>query len=132
MHLRQSGFTLLEAVVSMVLISGAGFALFGWINSNIIALNRIQETNTRSAATQNVVEFIGGVNPMLKREGTAAFGSYRIRWKAQPITVIQDSGLYQLALYDTLVTVEHLEGDAWFNLRLRQTGFKKVRSLPGL
>jgi len=56
MHLRQSGFTLLEAVVSMVLISGAGFALFGWINSNIIALNRIQETNTRSAATQNVVE----------------------------------------------------------------------------
>ena len=113
----------------MVLISGAGFALFGWINSNIMALNRIQETNARSAATQNVVEFIDGVNPMLKREGTAAFGAYRIRWRAQPITAIQDSGLYQLALYDTLVTVEDLEGKTWFDLRLRQPGFKKVRSL---
>lgn len=132
-HFRQRGFTLLEAVVSMVLISSVGLALFGWINSNIMALNRVQETNARSDATQNVVEFIGGVNPMLKPEGIAAFGTYRIRWKAQPITAIQDrGGLYQLALYDTRVAVEKPEGKTWFDLQLRQAGFKKVRSLPGL
>jgi general secretion pathway protein I len=130
-HFRQSGFSLLEAVVSMVLISGVGFALFGWINSNIVALNRIQETNARSYATQNVVEFIDGVNPMLKPEGTAAFGAYSIRWKAQPITAIQNGGgYYQLALYDTVVAVEKPEGTTWFDLHLRQAGFKRVR-FPG-
>lgn len=128
---QQAGFTLLEAVVAMVLISGAGLALFSWINSSIMALNRVQEANARSEATQNVVEFIASVNPMLKPEGSATLGTYRIRWQAQPISAIQDGrSLYQLALYDTLVEVEKPEGKTWFDLHLRQVGFKKVRSLP--
>jgi len=40
---RQRGFTLLEAVVAMVLISGAGAALFAWINSELGALARVQD-----------------------------------------------------------------------------------------
>ena len=37
--------------VRAVLISGAGYALFGWINTNIMTLARIQETNARAEAT---------------------------------------------------------------------------------
>ena len=42
---QQRGFSLLEAVVSIVLISTTGLALFSWINSNLISLGRVQETN---------------------------------------------------------------------------------------
>jgi len=135
-HSRQRGFSLLEAVVAMVLISGAGYALFGWINSNIMALNRIHETNARSEATQNILEYMDSINPMLKSEGNMAFGGYKIHWKAKPITLVQDgsayprgTSLYQLALYDTLVEVETKDQSAWFDLRLRQVGYKKVRIL---
>lgn len=134
-HAAQRGFSLLEAVVAMVLISGAGYALFGWINSNIMALNRIHESNARSAATQNILEYMDSVNPMLKPEGSADLGGYRIRWKAVPISLIQDGSaypigisLYQLALYETAVEVNAGE-NSWFRFNLRQVGYKKVRVL---
>lgn len=135
-HSRQHGFSLLEAVVAMVLISGAGYALFGWINSNIMALSRIHETNARSAATQNILEYMDSINPMLKPEGNAALGGYKILWKAKLITLVQDgsaypmgTSLYQLALYDTLVEVKTIDQNAEFDLHLRQVGYKKVRIL---
>lgn len=129
-HSRERGFSLLEAVVAMVLISSAGYALFGWINSNIIALNRIHETNARSEATQNILEYMNGVNPMLKPEGGASLGQYKIRWESKPVTLLQDgNSLYQLALYDTLVKADSGEMQPWFELRLRQVGYKKVREL---
>lgn len=127
---RQRGFSLLEAMVAMVLISGAGYALFGWINSNIMALHRIHESNARSEATQNILEYMDNINPMLKPEGGASLGQYKIRWESKPITLIQDgNSLYQLALYDTLVKAENRETQPWFEFRLRQVGYKKVREL---
>ena len=136
---RQRGFSLLEAVVAMVLISGAGYALFGWINTNIMALSRIHDTNVRSAATQNILEYMSGVNPMLKPDGSANLGEYKVRWQSKPITLIQDGkSLYQLALYDTVVKAGLGEtksgpGEAtpWLEFRIRQVGYKKVReNLP--
>lgn len=34
-RLGQSGFGLLEAIVALALLSGAGLALFGWIQQNL-------------------------------------------------------------------------------------------------
>lgn len=133
---RQRGFSLLEAMVAMVLISGAGYALFGWINSNIMALHRIHESNARAEATQNILEYMDSVNPMLKPEGGANLGQHRIRWEAKPITLVQDgsaypmgTSLYQLALYDTLVEVKTIDQNTGFDFHLRQVGYKKVRVL---
>lgn len=127
---RQLGFSMLEAVVAMVLISGAGYALFGWINSNIMTLNSIREANARAEATQNILEYMDSVNPMLKPEGTASLGQYRIRWESKPETLIQDgTGLYQLALYDALVKVENGQARPWFDFRVRKVGYKKVREI---
>lgn len=135
---RQHGFSLLEAIVAMVLIGGTGYALFGWINANIMTLNSIREANARAEATQNTLEFMSGVNPMLKPQGSASLGQYKILWDSRPITLIHDGGnsLYQLALYDTLVKSQRAETQPgialpqpWFEFRLRQVGYKKVRTL---
>lgn len=135
-HSSQRGFSLLEAIVAMVLISGAGYALFGWINSNIMALNRIHEVNARSEAKQNIMEYMDSINPMLNPEGNAALGNYKIRWKATPSSLVQDgsaypmgTSLFQLALYDTAVEVEASDRTPWFDFRLRQVGYKKTRVL---
>jgi len=127
----QRGFSLLEAVVAMVLISGAGYALFGWINSNITSLNSIREANARADATQNILEYMNGVNPMLKPEGSASLGQYKVRWESKPITLPQDNtnSLYELALYDTLVKAENGRAPVWFEFHLRQVGYKKIRQI---
>ena len=137
-HSRQRGFSLLEAVVAMVLISGAGYALFGWINSSIMTLNSVREANARAEATQNILEYMNGVNPMLKPLGSASLGQYKIRWESKPVTLVQDGiSLYQLALYDTLVKAESAQSlqrgvefpQPWLEFRLRLVGYKKVRQL---
>ncbi len=131
---RQRGFTLLEAVVAMVLISGAGAALYGWINTELGSVARLQQSNARAEAMVNVLELMHTVNPMLTPEGTVSFAAYRLSWKATEVTPVQDGvsyptgiSLYQLALYDTLVRVINPDGTAWFDFTLRQVGYKRVR-----
>lgn len=126
---------MLEAIVALVLISGAGLALFSWINSNISALARVQDANSRSDAMSNVLDYMSNVNPMLRPEGRASLGSYQIVWQAQRATAPQDGvnyprgvSLYQLALYDTQVTVSRTGGEHWFTFRVKQAGYKRVRS----
>lgn len=129
---RQAGFTLLEAIVALVLISSAGLALFSWINGNIMALNRIHEVNARSEATTNILEYMDRVNPMLTPEGEAPLGAYAIKWRSQATSNITDNAsqsLYQLALFDTVISVRTVGDQAWFELKLQQVGYKRVRSI---
>jgi general secretion pathway protein I len=133
---RSRGFSLLEAVVAMAIIAGVGMALLSWINSNIEALGRVQDANSRAAATANALEFMSTVNPMTTPEGKADLGGYRMTWKAAAITAAQDgtgypsgTSLYQFALYDNLIAIEKTDGTSWFNFTLRQVGYKKVRDL---
>ena len=135
-RLHQRGFTLIEAIVAMVLIATTGMALFGWLNSNIITLTRVQENNAESAATQNALDFIATINPMLQPEGKAPLGAYSLSWQATPSTEPRDGagypygiGLYQLALYDTRVSLLKADRQAWFAFTVKQVGYKKVRSL---
>ena len=130
----QRGFSLLEAVVAMVLISGAGAALFSWINTELGSVSRLHQSNAKAEALVNVLELMHTVNPMLTPEGALSFAAYRLTWKAQEVTPVQDGlsyprgiSLYQLALYDTLVRVVNPDGTPWFDFTLRQVGYKRVR-----
>ncbi len=131
---KQSGFTLLEAVVAMVLISGTGAALLSWINSELGAVARLQQSNARAEALVNATEYMHAVNPMLTPDGNASFAAFRLTWNAKEVTPVQDGlayprglSLYQLALYDTRVRVTNPDGTYWFDFTLRQVGFKRVR-----
>lgn len=131
---RQRGFSLLEAVVAMVLISGTGAALFSWINTELASVSRLQQSNARAEALTNVLELMHTVNPMLTPEGMFSFAAYRLTWNAKAVTPVQDGvsypqgiSLYQLALYDTLVRVNNPDGTLWFDFTLRQVGYKRVR-----
>ena len=132
---RQAGFTLLEAIVALVLISSAGLALFSWINGSIMTLSRIHDVNARSEATMNVLEYMDRVNPMLMPEGTAPLGAYSVSWRSQAVSNISEGvnyprgqSLYQMALYSTAVSVKNARNQIWFDLRLQQVGYKRVRS----
>ena len=130
----QAGFTLLEAIVAMVLIGSAGLALFSWINVSIMALSRIHDVNARSEATANIIEYMDRVNPMLTPEGNVPLGAYSIRWRSKATSNVTEGvgyprgpSLYQLALYDTTVSVMTGGDKGWFELQLQQVGYKQVR-----
>lgn len=133
---KQHGFTLIEAIVALVLIATTGMALFSWINSNIITLNRVREINAENAATLNAVEYMHNINPMTSPEGQTNLGSYRLSWKAEATTDPRDGAnyhfgisLYQLGMYQTKITVQKTDGQFWFAFTLQQVGYKKVRKI---
>jgi general secretion pathway protein I len=136
MHRRQQGFTLIEAIVSLVLIASSGMALFSWINSNIMTLNRVRESNAQNAATANALDYIDNINPMATPEGVVNLDAYRLIWKAEATTESYDNanypfgiGLYQVALYKTKVSVLRPDGQQWFAFTVQQTGYRRVRDI---
>lgn len=133
---KQLGFTLIEAIVALVLIGTTGMALFSWINSNIITLTRVQEINAENAAVLNAVEYMHNINPMTSPEGQTNLGPYRLSWKAEAATEPRDGAsypfgisLYQLGMYQTKITVQKSDGQYWFAFTLQQVGYKKVREI---
>jgi general secretion pathway protein I len=133
---RQQGFTLMEAIVALVLIATTGMALFSWVNSNVIALQRVQASNARDAATANALQYMQNVNPMATPEGDVTLGEYSLSWKAQLLTEPRDGtgypfgrSLYQLAMYQTLVRLQTSDGKDWFDFKLQQVGYKRVRDV---
>jgi general secretion pathway protein I len=130
------GFSLLEAMVAMVLLATAGMALFSWINASVISLRRVEDANARSEAKVNAIEFMQTVNPMLRPEGQMDLGDYRIAWKTSAITNVMDGSayprgqsLYELALYQTVVRAYRGTDELWFDFQMKQVGHKKVRAL---
>jgi len=133
---KQHGFTLIEVIVALVLIATTGMALFSWINSNIITLNRVQEINAENAATLNAVEYMHNINPMTSPEGQANLGSCRLSWKTEAVTEPRDGAgypfgisLYQLGMYQTKINVKKADGQFWFAFSLQQVGYKKIREM---
>jgi general secretion pathway protein I len=132
----QRGFTLLEAIVALALISTAGMALFAWVNSSIATLSRVEESSQRVAATRNTLQFMQTVNPMLAPSGEETLGDYRIRWQAEPIADTVDganfpygTSLYQFALYNTRIEVRGAPQKPDFTLDVKQVGYKRVRAM---
>ena len=63
------GFTLLEAIVALVVFTMGAFALYGWLSTNVITLNRIRERQQIEIARRteqcSFVKRQGGVPPRL-------------------------------------------------------------------
>lgn len=130
----QQGFTLLEAIVSLVLISTIGALVYSWINSNLIAVGRVQSVNERALATQNTLAFLENLNPVEQPVGEREFVGYFIRWESKPLKSMQDGiagmqgvGLYKVGLFDVHVDVLTEDRRPWFELDFHQVGYKQVR-----
>lgn len=133
---KQHGFTLIEAIVAMVLIATSGMALFSWINGNIITLSRVQDINATNSATANALEYLNTINPWATPEGQTDLGPYRMNWKAIATTEARDGvaypysiGLYQINMYQTKVSLQKPDGQFWFAFEFQQVGYKKVREI---
>lgn len=103
-----AGFTLLEVIVSMVLIATVGMAAYALISSNVSNLERVKDHLERVQLVRNALAFMEQVNPMEDKSGSTELGDYMLRWKAslvQPRVSGADNSYYVVGLYKTHVTL---------------------------
>jgi general secretion pathway protein I len=131
------GFTLLEAIVALVLLSTAGLVLFSWINASFDGLARIEQSNARATAELNAMEFMKTVNPMQQPEGQIKLGEVQVSWRAKPITDLvanrtdsREPGPFTVALYEIEVALDGRPKIQPYTIKLRQMGY--LRSMADL
>ncbi len=129
------GFTLLEAIVAMVVFSLGAFALYGWLATNMITLGRISERQEQDVAYASALDLVRRSNPMQSPAGTRDIGDMTVLWRSysveDPKPNVDQSGsdgIYMVGLYTVYVRVTR--GDRLIgNFRVRQIGWKQVKQV---
>jgi len=137
------GFTLLEAIVALVLLATTGTGLLVWLHTNVDSLHRIQQALVRQQAARNALAWVEMLNPMETPEGGVTVGMYRFEWTSQAMEPPKDGrtpygglsnfrvGLYQVTVrvyaQDTVSSASPL---LLALVQARQLGYRQVR-FPG-
>ena len=131
---RQEGFTLLEAIVAMVIAAGVSAALFGWINTTLISLARTQQVTQKSELLIQAVNYLEILNPAEQRSGSVDFVYGTMNWNAFPIEDTVDAlnpvtgaiSEFEVGLYRVELELILPDGETW-RTEVVDDGFKRVR-----
>jgi len=128
------GFTLLEAIVALALLSATGMAIFAMVQVNLLSLRRLQVHTQQDNATQIALEWMQQINPMKTSEGEVAVGGFRLQWEATLLEPVRGNvsyprgmGLYQVGLYETRIRLWN-EQTPLVAFNVRQVGYQKIRT----
>lgn len=82
----QRGFGLLEAIVSLALLTGLGLTVFAWINTNLSAVFRLRGYDDEARLRFLATEWALTLNPARRAHGEERLDALtRIRWEAKPM-----------------------------------------------
>ena len=135
---RPFGFSLLEAIVAITIMAGFGMAVFAWINTNLVTIEKIEKRAYKDLLIRNVSSFMQDVDIMVSPNGQEQLSNYSIVWQSSLVEPIKDGrnqsgGLseFQLGLYDTNVKVL-LESREVIVFDIRLVGYEKIRDFQNV
>ena len=138
------GFSLIEVIVALVVISGFGAALFVWAGQTQQSAARAVQAPQRVELEHNVTELAAGINPGTHPSGEWRSATHLYRWTSEPLRGPLDQvrtfagvGPYQVALYRLRFAVTAADDPtAVLHLEREVAGYRQVRprsnAPPGL
>ena len=131
---RAAGFSLLETVVAMAVLSVAGMALFGLFNSSLIALTRADDVSAQVPVVRRAVAILSTIDPDKQQQGNFVMGDHEVAWTATLVEPKREGqgalggrGPYRLGLYELEFRISHGNRPlgTW---RTRQVGHRDLRA----
>ncbi len=127
------GFTLVEAMVALVIFSMAAMGIYSWINTNLISLNRVAVVAESEFVVNSAMERLKLVDLRNETEGSFDVAGYQVQWRAELVEPwaqglasrgtlsLYDLGLYTINLEllksDRVVTTYSYRHTAWYQAR---------------
>lgn len=132
---RARGFTLLEAIVALVIFSMGAIALYGWLSVNTQALGRVEQHRRQAQWTESALDVVRAVNPMQAPNGRRDIGGLIVEWTSRPVeaprparTQIGMPGIFDVGLYEMTVRVRS-GNDELDSFDVRRVGYRQVRTV---
>jgi len=108
---RNLGFTLLEAMIAIVVVTMGLFATYSWVNVNIQSLVRAEQVVEQEILIEELIEELLVTDLSRIDSGQTETGAQSLRWTAEPIerrsgvNSIGIVGLYDHTLYEVRVAI---------------------------
>ena len=127
------GFTLLEAIVALAILSAGGMALFAAMTQSVQMVNRAEQAREDDTALRNAMSWLEQVNPMQAPDGSMPLGEYELRWTSRLVEPVRpgatgylEPGLYDVGLYE--LELQLWRGDTLRReLPVRRVGWRQAR-----
>lgn len=130
------GFSLLEAIVALVVMSLGVMALFSWINTSLLAMRRAEANERRLQATDLSLEYVKALNPMVQQAGDVQLGRWRLTWTSEPLEPVRrgidgsgEPGIFEVGLYQVTTVADDGATEPVVTV-LRQAGFRQTAETP--
>lgn len=132
---RAAGFSLLEAIVALVIFSMGALALYGWLGTNLRTLIRVQERRETTILVRSALDAVRRINPMATPSGQREIGDTVVVWDARPlepdrpaVTQLGLPTIFRVGLFVLDVRVLRA-GEEVERFQVRQVGYQQVSSL---
>lgn len=127
------GFTLVEAMVALVIFSMAAMGIYSWINTNLISLNRVVVVAESEFVVNSVMERLKLVDLRHESDGLFDVAGYQVRWRAELVEQWKQGlsprgtlGIYDLGLYQVIFDLNK-GGQVVATYSYRQTAWYQAR-----
>ena len=136
-HLKEKGFTLLEAIVALTLIGLTLVPMISFVSESASQLVRVADSNERSLAVQAAVALLDPINPMEDPQGEELIGQgLTVRWSSD-IAIPPNDGLqigkglaaFRVGFYNVRVSLIR-DTNKWVEFDLRKIGYQRINSNP--
>jgi general secretion pathway protein I len=134
-HLQQ-GFSLLEAIVALVILASTCMALFAWINGSLLQLQRAELYVEAGPAIASASQYLKTVDLSQRPSGTFSSGEINIDWQARPVesdatkSPAFGGSNFLLSLYDVSLTAR-TSARTLPPLQTRVVNYQLKPGLPG-
>ena len=128
-----AGFTLVEALVALVILGTCLVPIAAFISSAALRLQQAGDANARYLAQQDIMAVLEPLNPMVEPNGRMDLGRVSISWSSQPILPPNENirigaGLapFSIGFYRVDVLASTAGIERWFQFSARKVGYKRI------
>ena len=111
----QNGFTLLEAMVAIVVLSSVSFAVFSWVNQSVQLLMRADAVMTQELVLADLLSEMEFIDLRFDSEGELERDGIKLHWSSKAVETREGRtpagllGFYDMTLYEVVVRIHRDE-----------------------